>query len=62
MAWAIGGGQHVVAADRGGVGVDSLIGGFTMVVGISTFAVVTAKVAEFLVRSPEASDRADLPP
>jgi voltage-gated potassium channel len=27
-----------------------IIGGFTMVVGISTFAVVTAKVAEFLVR------------
>ena len=27
-----------------------VIGGFTMVVGISTFAVVTAKVAEFLVR------------
>jgi len=37
-----------------------LIGGPTMVVGISTFAVVTAKVAEFLVRStpagPTASD------
>lgn len=28
-----------------------LVGGFTMVVGISTFAVVTAKVAEFLVRN-----------
>jgi voltage-gated potassium channel len=28
-----------------------VIGAFTMVVGISTFAVVTAKVAEFLVRS-----------
>lgn len=27
-----------------------LVGAFTMVVGISTFAVVTAKVAEFLVR------------
>ncbi len=27
-----------------------LIGGFTMIVGISTFALVTAKVAEFLVR------------
>ena len=27
-----------------------VLGGFTMVVGISTFAVVTAKVAEFLVR------------
>jgi len=33
-----------------------LIGGRTMVVGISTFAIVTAKVAEFLVRSPT-SDR-----
>jgi voltage-gated potassium channel len=29
-----------------------VIGVFTMVVGISTFAVVTAKVAEFLVRTP----------
>lgn len=28
-----------------------IIGGFTMLVGISTFAIVTAKVAEFLVRS-----------
>ena len=28
-----------------------VVGGFTMLVGISTFAVVTAKVAEFLVRS-----------
>jgi voltage-gated potassium channel len=28
-----------------------IVGGFTMVVGISTFAIVTAKVAEFLVRS-----------
>ena len=28
-----------------------VVGGFTMVVGISTFAVVTAKVAEFLVRA-----------
>lgn len=27
-----------------------IVGGFTMVVGISTFAVVTAKVAEWLVR------------
>ena len=34
--------------------VGRLVGGFTMVVGISTFAIVTAKVAEFLVRpSPE---------
>lgn len=31
-----------------------LIGAATMVVGISTFAVVTAKVAEFLVRTGEA--------
>ena len=30
-----------------------LIGVFTMVVGIGTFAVVTAKIAEFLVRSPD---------
>lgn len=29
-----------------------LVGMFTMVIGISTFAVVTAKVAEFLVKSP----------
>jgi voltage-gated potassium channel len=28
-----------------------IVGGFTMIVGISTFAIVTAKVAEFLVRS-----------
>jgi voltage-gated potassium channel len=27
-----------------------ILGGFTMVVGISAFAIVTAKVAEFLVR------------
>ena len=27
-----------------------IVGGFTMVVGISTFAIITAKVAEFLVR------------
>ena len=33
-----------------------LIGGFTMVVGISTFAIVTAKVAEFLVRSDPSSE------
>ena len=31
--------------------VGRLLGAFTMVVGISTFAVVTAKVAEFLVRA-----------
>lgn len=37
-----------------------LIGMVTMVVGISTFAVVTAKVAEFLVRSrPNDADDAD---
>jgi voltage-gated potassium channel len=29
-----------------------MVGVFTMVVGISTFATVTAKIAEFLVRSP----------
>ncbi len=28
-----------------------IIGGFTMIVGISTFALITAKVAEFLVRT-----------
>ena len=27
-----------------------IVGGFTMIVGISTFAIVTAKIAEFLVR------------
>jgi voltage-gated potassium channel len=31
-----------------------IVGGFTMVVGISAFAVVTAKIAEFLVRAREA--------
>lgn len=31
-----------------------VVGGITMLVGISTFAVVTAKVAEFLVRSGQA--------
>jgi len=35
-----------------------IVGGFTMVVGISTFAIVTAKVAEFLVRS-DIQDRRD---
>ena len=30
-----------------------IIGGFTMIVGISTFALVTAKIAQFLVRSEE---------
>ena len=38
-------------------GVGRLIGAFTMLVGISTFAVVTAKIAEFLVRGP--ADDAD---
>lgn len=33
--------------------VGRIIGVFTMVVGISTFAIVTAKVAEFLVRTRE---------
>ena len=28
-----------------------IAGGFTMIVGISTFALITAKVAEFLVRA-----------
>lgn len=32
-----------------------VVGGFTMLVGISTFAVVTAKVASFLMRGDEAS-------
>ena len=30
-----------------------IVGGFTMMVGISTFALVTAKVAEYLVRSSD---------
>ena len=34
-----------------------IIAGFTMIVGISTFAVVTAKIAQLLLRS-ESSDRA----
>lgn len=45
--------------------VGRLVGGFTMVVGISTFAIVTAKVAEFLVRPPDAapaSSSSDGPP
>jgi voltage-gated potassium channel len=33
-----------------------VIAGFTMLVGISTFAVVTAKIAQFLVRSEQADD------
>jgi hypothetical protein len=32
-----------------------IIGGFTMIVGISTFALVTAKVAQFLVRAEGAA-------
>lgn len=32
-----------------------IVGGFTMVVGISTFAIVTAKVAEILVRTPSST-------
>jgi voltage-gated potassium channel len=34
-----------------------IVGGFTMVVGISTFAIVTAKFAEFLVRSDREDER-----
>jgi len=33
-----------------------VIGGITMIVGISTFAIITAKVAEFLVRSDRESE------
>lgn len=43
-------------------GAGRLVGGFTMIVGISTFALVTAKVAEFLVRSDAGSDQHDLDP
>ena len=32
-----------------------IVGGITMLVGISTFAIVTAKVAEFLVRPADAT-------
>lgn len=35
-----------------------IVGAFTMVVGISTFAIVTAKVAEWLVRA-DLSERPD---
>lgn len=35
-----------------------VIGGFTMIVGISTFALVTAKVAQFLVRPELSNDSA----
>ncbi|MFM8412680.1 MAG: potassium channel family protein, partial [Alphaproteobacteria bacterium] len=34
--------------------VGRVVGGFTMIVGISTFALVTAKIAEFLVREESA--------
>lgn len=34
-----------------------IVGGFTMVVGITTFAIVTAKLAEFLVRSDREAER-----
>ena len=33
-----------------------IIGGFTMIVGISTFALVTAKIAQFLIRSEGSDD------
>jgi voltage-gated potassium channel len=39
-----------------------IVGGLTMVVGISAFAVVTAKVAEFLVRAPAPDDDHLIPP
>jgi voltage-gated potassium channel len=39
--------------------VGRLIAGMTMVVGISTFAVVTAKVAEFLVRADQEAKEAE---
>ena len=35
-----------------------IVGGFTMIVGISTFALVTAKIAQFLVR-PDATSTDD---
>jgi voltage-gated potassium channel len=38
-----------------------IVGGFTMVVGISTFALVTAKIAQFLVR-PDAPPSDDINP
>jgi hypothetical protein len=34
-----------------------IVGGFTMVMGITTFAIVTAKLAEFLVRSDREAER-----
>lgn len=42
-------------------GIGRIVGVFTMVVGISTFAIVTAKVAEFLVRPDMAADRTESP-
>jgi hypothetical protein len=36
-----------------GVVVGRIIGGFTMIVGISTFALVTAKIAQMLVRDDD---------
>ena len=38
-----------------------IVAGLTMIVGISAFAVVTAKVAEFLVRTPPADTDHPLP-
>jgi voltage-gated potassium channel len=34
-----------------------IVGGFTMIMGITTFAIVTAKLAEFLVRSDREAER-----
>jgi voltage-gated potassium channel len=42
-------------------GAGRIIARFTMAIGISAFAVVTAKVAEFLVRSEVAQDGATVP-
>ena len=38
-----------------------IVGGFTMIVGISTFALITAKIAQFLVR-PDATSTDDSNP
>lgn len=44
-------------------GAGRIVGGFTMIVGISTFALVTAKIAQFLVRTdPLPADRIDSRP
>ena len=40
-------------------GAGRIIAGLTMLVGISTFAIVTAKVAEYLVR-PDVEDAANV--